>query len=238
MYTKRALCAALCLVLCIAFGTACTQDNMSKVTLYFGLNGQARLMPEKSFFDRLREFFSGTVYAKCGGTWVETYDSVVLTVTGEGIDTITAAVPPGSASYTIEVPMGSSRLFTVIAYLGTVKKWGGHVLANTNESEVDLPLNMFPIVTTFVVFAAWDTSTEVQWDYFTGTFSGYRLYRAANALGPYELIATIPSSYPSVWSGATPFVLSGFYYYYRMSVYYPQGEGEPCDAVPAMVTTP
>lgn len=237
MNTRRVLFAALCLALCIAFGAACSQENMSKVTLYFGINGQARLMPEKTIFDRLREFFYGTVYAKCGPTWVGTHDSITLTVTGDGMDTITAAVPPSTASYTIELPMGNSRVFTMIAYLGTVKKWGGHVLANTNESEMDLPLNMFPIVTNFTVSLAWDTSTEVQWDYFTGALSGYRLYRSANPSGPYELIATIPSTANNYWSGTTPTVPNGIHYY-RMSVVYTQGEGEPCDAVSALVTTP
>lgn len=123
MKIKKISCANLCLFLCIAFGASCSQDQMSKVTIYFGQIPLAKA-EKQDVLDRIFAFFLTRAHAE----WSDNYTSITMTVTGDEMDTITAPIAPGSSSFTIEVPMGKSRIFTLIAYEGTFKKWGGTFL--------------------------------------------------------------------------------------------------------------
>lgn len=230
MNTKRALYAVLCLALCLSLNTACNQDQMSKVTINFGEIPLARAEKQPGFIDKLYEFFLPSAHA----AWTVNYNSINLTISGDDMDTITAVVPPNSVSFTIEVPMGKTRLFNLFAYDGSVKKWGGHVLADTNKSEVSLSMNVFPIVTNLNTSVV-ENWVDLEWDRVAGAM-GYKIYRASNQLGPFVHVASIDDP------GEGPYVNLDNYdppspgtYYFRVGVYYTQGEGEPCDPVVAVV---
>ena len=214
---RRSLCAALCISLCIAF-TACNQENMSKVTINFGEIPLAKAAEKPGILDRIAD----VLLPRACASWTPDYGYILLAVTGPDMDAVTALVPPGSYKYTIEIPNGVARLFTLFAYEGGVKKWGGHVLANVEEDEVDLFMNVFPVVTNLSVtpmFVA--VGFDLEWDS-VPTAAGYNIYRSANLDGPFQLIAyRTVASYADTINGT---------YHYRVSVVYPRGEGEPCDA--------
>jgi fibronectin type 3 domain-containing protein len=113
----------------------------------------------------------------------------------------------------------------MFAYEGTVKKWGGHILTNLNESEQSISLSMHPVVTNFSATTG-STEVDLSWYEVTGV-SGYRVYRADYEYGPYQLIGTCTPStnyFYYDFSGAP-----GVYYYYSISVFNPTWEGEKCD---------
>jgi len=224
MKTKRAIHVALCIALCLSLNTACNHENMSRVTLYFGQIPLAKVAEKPGMLDRLVSLFLPSAHA----AWTVNYTSINLTISGDDMDTITAVVPPNTVSYTIEVPMGKSRLFSLFAYDGSIKKWGGHVLADTNESEASFTMNVFPIVTN-LIFGGELYWVQLRWDRVVGA-SGYRIYRSSNQFGPFVYIDSVDN--PTEGSYAyfdedLPETPSR--YYYRVSVYYSQGEGEPCD---------
>lgn len=221
MNIKRILFAGLCLALCIAFSTACNHEKTAKVTVYFGKYLQTNILKKETIFDRI--FYSLVGNAHAQSLWTENYDTITLTITGDDMDPITRQIPHGALSYTVEVPMGDSRLFTLFAYEGAIKKWGGHVLANANASEVSLSMNVFPVVTGLQLSEE-APYLHAAWYEVTGA-TGYYLYRSMNQMGPYEMIYYLPA--PGVSYGHdVPFPGT---YYMRISVRYPQGEGEPCD---------
>lgn len=196
---------------------------MSKVTIYFGQNMQVSHINKETIINRIFNFIFTKANAK--PTWTEVYTSINLTISSSDMDTLTVAIPPSSVSYTVEVPMGDSRLFTMFAYEGTVKKWGGHILADLYESEQSISLSVYPVVTNFNASSG-STEVDLSWWEVTGV-SGYRVYRADNEYGPYQLIGTATPS-TTVWyydfSGA-----AGVYYYYSVSAFTSSWEGERCD---------
>ena len=75
------------------------------------------------------------------------YDTIELTVQGEGMDAITAQIPPSQLTYSVEVPSGAGRMFTVIAYNSGVKNSGSHAVSDLEPNqEVSISINMLPIV--------------------------------------------------------------------------------------------
>lgn len=160
--------------------------------------------------------------------WTEGYTNVTLTVTGDDMDSITAVLPPSVASYTMEVPSGSSRLFILIATNGSnVRTWGGRVLSDLNPGDVSLTLRILPIPN--------------GWDYQIGSLENvvgysevvspvvisYNLYRSSSALGPYTKLYTGP--YPGT-TGYQDFpVPTDSTFYYKASINTTYGEGELSD---------
>ena len=233
MNRKRTLYAVLCLAFCITLNTACNQENMSKVTINFGEIPLAKAEQQPGFLERLYAFFLPSAHAE----WAANYNLINLTITGDGMEDISVNVPPGSTSITVEVPMGEGRLFTIFAYQGAAKNWGGHVLANTNDSEVSVSMNVYPIVTGLYVYDN-DGAPGVEWNRVLGV-SGYHIYRSTSILGPYTLVHDYVGDgegepVPLHWRNNT-YPGRGTYYYY-VSVYYSKVEGEPCD--PGMVYMP
>lgn len=217
MNIKKIFLAALCISLCASFGVACSQEHMSRVTVFFGKNPMVSSAKKEGLFERILSRFYTNAFAK--GVWNETHDSILLTITGDNMDSVSAVIPPSTSSYTVEVPMGDSRVFTMTAYNGAEKKWGGHVLANLNKENESVQMNVFPIVTGLWIAPSAGNCT-LYWDEVMGV-TGYNVYRSTSASGPYVKIQTVTVMNANDTGIGT--------YYYRISVIYPQGEGEMCD---------
>lgn len=230
MKIKRLMIAVLCLGLCVAFSTACNHENMSRVTLYLGVNDQAINVPQKSFLNNLMAFLLPSANAKTVNppAWTETYINVSLTVTGEDMDSITAVIPPSAVSYTLEVPAGKSRLFVLIATNGSnVRTWGGRVASDLNPGDVSLTLRILPIPN------GWDyqiASTEniIGWSPVAKPFvTSYNLYRSSSAAGPYTIIYTGPD--PGTMGYHDTGIPINSTFYYKASINTTYGEGELSD---------
>lgn len=226
----RGTFAAMMVIGLLAFTASCSQEETARVTVHFGQGLQAYHADREGILDRIAGVLFTRAYAiTAPPEWTGDYDSLMLTVTGADLDPIAVNVPPGASSYTLEIPSGEARLFTAVAYSGAVKKWGGHGLSNLKAGEQSVSLNLFPVPTgltnTAIGYAYLD------WDRVIGA-AGHYVYRAANPSGPFARIDTLIGD-ATGWM-EPDFLLNGTYYY-RISVFYPSGEGEPTDAIAVVV---
>lgn len=78
---RRVLCAALCLILCVALGAACNQDGMSKVTINFGEVPYAKSAEKPGILERLACLLLPKAYAQ----WTPDYGSIVIMITSSDL---------------------------------------------------------------------------------------------------------------------------------------------------------
>ncbi len=128
----------------------------------------------------------------------------------------------------MEVPAGPDRRITV--YGSTTdhgKEWGGHAELTLNPGEVkDVNVNMVPWTNLTSVGGSADV--QIFWE-MTGAIynvQGYRLYRAESVAGPYEMIKEIPNPETGFASDNPS---RGKTYYYKITVYTTNAEGEFSD---------
>jgi len=226
----RGTLAALTITGLLAFAVSCAQAGAARVTVQCGQNLQGYHEGKEGILDRILNTLFTRVYAVTAPPeWNGAYDSLVLSVTGPDLDPIVATVPPGALSFTVELSPGEARLFSAIAYHGGVKKWGGHAVANLDAGEQSVSLRIFPIPTNLVNEAL--GYAYLNWDRVNGAL-GYYIYRAASPSGPFARVDSM--------SGDTPGWMDDSYlpegnYYYRISAFYPSGEGEPTDPIEVVV---
>ncbi len=230
MKIKRLMIAVLCLGLCVAFNTACNHENMSRVTLYLGVNDQAINIPQEGFFHKIVALFTTTAQAKTVSppAWTEGYTNVTLTVTGDDMDPITAVIPPSAVSYTIEVPAGKSRLFVLIATNGSnIRTWGGRVFSDLDAGDVSLTLRILPIPNGWAYEIA-PTENIIACAIVSKPFvTSYNLYRSSSAAGQYTKIYTGLNLVTTGYQDSP--VPTDSTFYYKASVNTTYGEGELSD---------
>lgn len=229
MKTKKALIPALCVLLCVAVNSSCNHENMSRVTLYLGINDQAINIHQKGLLHKIVTLFISSAQAKSVSPlgWTEDYDNVTLTVTGNEMDTITAVIPPSAASYTIEVPAGEARFFTLIATNSSgVRSWGGHVISDLNAGEVNLTLRILPIPNDWDHVISFGENI-IGWSAVVKPFvTSHNLYRSSSAAGIYTKIYTGPNPGSTGYYDSVP---TDSTFYYKASINTTYGEGELSD---------
>jgi len=206
--------------------TGCSHEDTAIVTINLTGTVLESRYQEKSFINKIFSFFVTESLAGSASPHNYQYDTITLTVQGDGMDTITAEIPPAQLTYSIEVPSGSGRRFTAVAYKTGTKNSGAHVITDLGSNqEVSISINMLPIVQSF---SAGDGGgfVSMSWSPITGV-TGYYIYRSDNPDGPYEKIITEvgqDTNYTSDYS-----TVIGKLYYYKICVYYPDREGELSD---------
>jgi hypothetical protein len=217
----------ICFILLSLLGTVqmsgCSHEDTTLVTIQIERQIDARNSYKKSILDSIFDFFFTSAYAVSWG-WSLSYDSVELTVKGDGMSDITATIPTGSSTFTTEVPSGTDREITVIAYSGTVRNAGKTVVANLGSGEeVTIQMKLLPITTittltpgTGEMFVSFN-SVEIA--------TGYNIYRSDTVDGPYAKVGSrINGSGPTLSFTDMP-VTNGKAYYYKVSIYNGDGEG-------------
>lgn len=209
--------------------TGCSHDDTAIVTINLTGSVLESRYQEKSFINKIFSFFVSEGIAGGGSPHVYEYDSIVLTVEGDGMSTITAQIPPSQLTYSVEVPSGAKRKFTVIASKTGIKNSGAHAITDLGSNqEVSISINMLPIVQDFLVSGG-STEITVSWSGITGIID-YFVYRSTNLDGPYTQIGTVHDEFNSsseYYHDTTPVV--GVTYYYKVSVISSGKEGEKCD---------
>ncbi|PKL35200.1 MAG: hypothetical protein CVV44_22760 [Spirochaetae bacterium HGW-Spirochaetae-1] len=191
-----------------ALFTNCFNDDMAIVTIRLERNDLAAFKQEKTkpLIDRILEIFSSPAHA---GGWEDIRDNLSYTVTGPDMETIPLTpIASGTTQFSIEVPAGLNRHFTVTAYNSTwgYDVWGGQATVSlTAGQEANVTIKMIP--KTAIYSASGSTELTVTWGIIGGqyNFSRYILYRSTNINGPYNEITTI-STYST-----------GFYYDYDVT---------------------
>lgn len=208
-------------IMIAALNTCSTQDMATVKICIKGKDGLYGTN-NKNYIEKLFLLWVQNAYAMA---WPSSYDELALTVSGPGMDTIVAAIPPAESTYTLEVPAGSERLFRVIATNTTIapyKNWGGHTISTLNPNE-DVSLNISMIPMTKINSAGGSTQLTVVWES-TSYAVSYNLYKALNPDGPYTMIQNTLNTFYDDFD-----VVFGTTYFYRVSVITAAGEGELCD---------
>jgi hypothetical protein len=234
---KRTGIAAFVVTLALATGLTlfnrCRGGDIATVTIEFGKESQISLFkPEHRLLNKIVSLFIANAYAIMG--WQSDYESISLTVTGDGMAPITANIPPLASSYTIEVPSGSNRVFTVTTAttIGDVyTNWGGEStisLASAESATVSILMRPMTAIENISGFA----NPSVLWYSVTGAIS-YNVYRSIGD-GPFIFISN-PTSSSFIDLSATAI---GTVYSYRISVVTASGEGLLCGAVSYVLPNP
>lgn len=208
----------LCLGAALVFNR-CSGENMTRVTINFGSKQQAALNSKDSFLEKLKRFFLPEALAFFPDPWYPDHTNIVITVSALDLDEpIEVSVSPNTESYTMEVPSGIQRRFTVIAYDGIQRNTGGHAIVDLPYSQVTVQIRMLPIPTNVGAYGG------LTWDQVTGV-TKYYIYESIESGGPFVKIGETNDDFPE-WFGTLTTDR-----YYAVSVYYndDRGEGELSD---------
>ncbi len=126
--TTRKIPVILFVALTLIVGglSGCAGGDMATVTISIG-NYVAPVSERTPLLDRILAVFTFAREANAQpAPW-----SFELTITGPGMIPITREVPDDTMTLTLDIPSGSARVFTAVAYLGSTRTYGGIVTRET-----------------------------------------------------------------------------------------------------------
>lgn len=209
----------------------CDHSNMARLTIH--IQNDLYAQKSDSVIDKLLGFISTKVYAM---DWNPNHSSsdgtLTLYVTGNGIE-IEANIPPGNATYTLELPAGNEVNIKLLFETteGQVQTtWGGQKTISLDMGNNDVSITMLPMTEfdeNFIPPAA-PPPVYFQWYSISLTLDPeptieYNIYRAALPGGP-QLNAPTDDKYIKIHStsGSGPFTDNDWenhiVYFYKISV--------------------
>ena len=218
----------LCMGAALLFNR-CSGENITKVTISLKQINQSYYSEKESWIDRISSLFIKRLYAQVA--WDSVVDDLVIMVEGDGMDTIEAYVPPTTTSYTVEVPSGSARIFTVYGInAGQGKNHGGIAVADLPAgSDINLPIYMIPLPTGINIgLSVGAPGIQLTW-YDPPNILGYYIYRSTNSGGPYTRIATVNVPTQTSYLDPDANLEINTWYYYCISTYNANGESPKTD---------
>lgn len=235
MLSRKAtgLMIIIALVAGIALTTSrCYDDTKARVTIHLQRNDLAYMgqPPVKHLIDKVLEFFSTRAEAVAG--WDGTPGDLTLTISSSSFENMVFSIPAGATSYTATVPSTNDVTFEIISVYGGVKNWGGHTTINLGPGDQDITINMIPMVNIYSSYCC----ITLQWYDMVSASSyanGYYIYRSDNPNGPFAKIATVNDINQMSYNDSYNLVMDTTYYY-KVSVFGPDGEGVQCDVVSAL----
>ncbi len=226
----------------LLFASCNSDNNTATVTLNIDSSsiGFKQEMKQFPLIDRFLLLFSEKAYAITA--WVSGTTKISLTVSGQGMDNITADIPfsyssPTTISYTIQVPAGTQRKFSIVSSAvsgGQVaKNWGGKTLVDLSPGDlVNININMVPMTFITLLYNMLGPGVlGVYWQQGTGypayvNSGSVRIYRSDAPNGQFSLVQTSPFSTSYVSDTG---LQSGKTYYYKVSVVTTYGESAQSD---------
>jgi len=233
---KRKGIVAFLIILALGTGLTllnrCSGGDMATVRIV--LNSDNSFVSKRnSLIDKFFNFFETKLYAVAVSDWVSGYDTLTLTVSGPDMQTITAVIPPTADSYTIEVPAGTGRIFTIIATESGDRKNGGRSIETLSPGESKtIQLRMLPIPTGLTGQGSSPPNINLIWSYIPGA-TGYYVYRAINnAEGPYTRSGgLVPQGSPGYGVTFNQSGEPGNTYFFRVAMVGEHGEGVETEEV-------
>ncbi|MGV7927607.1 MAG: hypothetical protein AB2L13_01665 [Spirochaetota bacterium] len=225
---KRTGIAAFLVTMALATGLTlfnrCSGGDIATVTIEFGENLTSSNVFYKSKWRNFLNALLPDAFAQKGDPWDPTHTSVIITVTGPGMSNIEASIPPYTSSHTLEIPAGTGRRITVIAYNGSVRNTGGHTIVDLNAGDnLTAQIQLLPILP---IAGSPYGSGSLSWDYPSAlpgiTVSQYYIYESGTINGSYV------HSYSSGTNECSGCGTAGNYYKIS-AVYAIHGEGELSD---------
>ncbi len=136
------LVTPLILAGCMLFG-GCSTGDTAIVTINLGLNGEPHAAVHESIIDKILSLFSARAMAFSFNRGM--VNAITLTVTGTDMEQINVNIPPTSDSFTVEIPAGKQRSFTVRAF--GLNPYGGQDVVQLCEGKAAADLNANESVT-------------------------------------------------------------------------------------------
>lgn len=193
----------------------CDHSNMARVTIH--IQNELYAQKNESVIDKLLNLVNTNLYAAAG--WSSTVDGLTLKVSGSDIETIIADISPTSESYTIEVPAGAERTFTLLSStssgaVGT--NWGGRIIEYIEPGENSLTIEMIPMTKITNGFSS-APEIYVAWESVSiDASTSYNLYRANSENGTYVKTDASPFTGSNTYDSGD--FVEGQYYYYKIQV--------------------
>jgi hypothetical protein len=154
------------------FIISCSSGGTSKVTIHINIgtnNLNALNKQNNSILHNLLNFFKTEANAQSKGTTAPTsITSLVLNITGDGMDGIHQLYSTIPTTITVEVPAGKSRFFEILAYTASVTFRGATTLNLSGEETIDLPIAM-NLYKTKIIVPDYGNQRIVQIDDMSGT---------------------------------------------------------------------
>ncbi len=173
----------------------CSSHETSSVTIKInlGLQKEKSVSYEKSVIDKILNIFESKAFAQTAPT---NLTSLVLNVTGSGMDTITQEyVETFPSEITLSVPAGGGRLFEVLAYTPSATLRGAVTRDLDPGAVVDIPIDM-GLYETKIVIPDYQNNRLVQidndfsstsWISKTGPDLGYMDDGGGTTINPYDV---------------------------------------------------
>jgi hypothetical protein len=194
----------------------CNQSDTAFVTIDLNRPGKSYTHYQPGILQKVDALFSKKAYAMGSVVFPSGKGDLTLTVTSTDLRDITVDIPNDASSFTIEVPAGKQRTFTMLSYTTATSdtsvytpynacNFGGHATIDLDAGEnVNLIINMIPMTKITSVAGGYITTISFN----SGLIGSYSLkyYRSSNPTGPYKNIS-IPD-----------YGLTSGTYYYRVSM--------------------
>jgi len=229
-YISYSAILALVLTSALVFFNQCSMGDTTRVTIQLKPNQQALKHNENQWLSKIFYIFYKKAYAFT--VWDSVRNEVLVVIEGSDMTTIEVSIPPLQTSYTIEVPSGSQRIFSVYGINtdnSQGKNWGGKVITDLPPG-ADTTINIYMIPLPTEITPSLAAGIRLTW-YAPSGIQGYYIYRATNLNGPYIKIATITTPATEQFDDLDPELVMDSTYYYKISCYNANGESAPSDPV-------
>lgn len=213
--------------------TGCSRDDVAIVRIQLENMPQGTAGNSNSIVSRIFRWFVTEAWA--ASPLPNTVLKVILTA--PDLTDVSFDIPADQREVSLEIPSGPARRITVHGYYDNgnvvVKNWGGHVELDLNPGdEIDVQINMLPVVTMWSVISEMD-SMYVEWGMVAeqeGLYGilGYHIYRSVSGpVGPFNIVGTETGITASIHYDYS--VEEGKTYCYAVSVFTNTLEGELSD---------
>jgi hypothetical protein len=203
----------------------CNKSDTAFVTIDLNRPGKSYTHYQPGILNKIDALFSKKAYASTPQPlFPSSHGDLVLEVSATDLNTISASIPNDASSFTIEIPSGNNRKFSVYSYTTAPiidnysgssygpfngYNFGGHKTLNLSPGEsTNILILMLPMTKVITI-----SGTMLECHQYTAGITNsysYRIYRADIPEGPYTYINTVGMADYTAVSKKT--------YYYRVTM--------------------
>jgi len=213
----------------------CARDDVAIVRIQLENMPKSTAMNSDSIVSRVFSWIVPSAWAQ----WDYPNTDLQVILTAPDLEDVVFKMPNAvDSAVTIEVPSGAQRKITVYGFQdygeGMDKTWGGHAEVDLNPGDVrDVTINMLPFITIWNAYSEGETIAYIEWGAVSDQapiydIQGYHIYKSDTGLeGSFVRIGTENGILASSFYDLN--VVNGVTYYYKVSVFTNNNEGELSD---------
>lgn len=202
------------------FAVGCGSSNSAFVTINLNRPGVACFHKQPGIWDKVAGAFEGELWA--GSNVSTTHGTLSIVITGNDINTINASIPTNATTFTIEVPSGLSRNFTLYSYDTSFSynnyNYGGNQIVDLfpgDEKEIIIKMN--PMTKVYSLASVTGSIVVSCWQHSDPKVIKYNFYRSTNPSHGFVLIQSTSSNSLSDNNGGLG-LNNTITYYYKFSI--------------------